>query len=103
MKKEAPYDDEREDLRRKLGCRDDGHAQVQRAVVDLMLEGMAALVGRDADRGDGTAVIDIGGEAESLAARIVMVPEHVVDLDNLNIAEPGVSENPPGCVSTSAT
>ena len=96
VEKEASQDDEGKNLRGELGCRDDLHPQVQRAVVHLVLEGVTALVGGDAHRGDRVAVIDIGGEAEPLAGRIVVVSEHVVDLLDAHIGDPRVGKNP-GC------
>ena len=52
VEEEAAHDHEGEDLRGKLRDRNDLHAEIERAVVELVLQRVAAFVRSDADRGD---------------------------------------------------
>ena len=58
-----------------------------------MLEGMAALVRSNADRGDGVTVIDIGRETEPLVGRVVVITKHPVNRNHLDIVDPGIGKN----------
>ena len=99
VEEESAHDHEGEDLRGELRGRNDLHPQVKRAVVELVLQRVAAFVRGDADRGDRSAVVDIGGEAEALGGGIVMVAEHVVDLLDSDIVDPRIGKDAPGGIS----
>ena len=94
VEKKAADDHEGENLRGELGRRDDLHPEIERPVVELVLEGVTALVRGDPDGGDRVAVVDIGREAESLVTRIVVIAEHVVDFLNADIMDSGVGKDP---------
>ena len=95
MEEEAPDDHEGEDLGGELRRWDDLHAEIERAVVFLMLERVTALVGRDADRGDRSAIVDIGGEAELFVGGVVVVAAHVIDLLHPHVVDSRIRQNSP--------
>lgn len=68
------------------------HAQLQRCIGVLVLDGVATFVRSHAQcRGGGSTVIG-GGQHKALPHRVVVVVEELVVLDNGDIVDPGLSQ-----------
>ncbi len=76
-----------DDLAGKLRGADRGHAQVQRRVSLLMLQGVAALMRGDADRGERIALVILRGEHEPLVRGVVVIAEHAFLRDDFHVAD----------------
>ncbi len=58
-----------------VGDADGGHAPLEGGVELFVLDGVTALVGGDAERGDGVAVVVLFGEDEAAVGGVVVVGE----------------------------
>jgi hypothetical protein len=77
----------------EVGRVDGAHAQVQRRVVLLVLERVAALVRGDADAGGGIALVVFRREHELLVDRVVVVAEEAFALDDFHVGDSGPLQN----------
>lgn len=81
------------DLAGEIGRAHRCHAPVQRAVSLLVLNGMPALVRRDAVCGHRVAVKIVRREDEALVRGVVVVAQHFVVREDFHVADAGALED----------
>jgi hypothetical protein len=80
-------------LASKVGEPNCRHAPLQRSVTDVVLDGVTALMRSDTQCSRGLTVEVAAGEHETLVQGVVMVPEQLIELNDLDVVDAGGLEN----------
>jgi hypothetical protein len=81
------------DLRGHGGDRDQAHAQVERLVADLVLDGVSGLVRGHAERGQAGAPVVRAAQGQALVHRVIVVAELAADFDDVHVGDPGLAHD----------
>ena len=87
----------------ELGHGHDCHAQLERRIALLVLDGVSTFVCGDAEGSNRRSIVNICRKAKPLVCRIVVIAEHVVDLNHIDIADVSRGQNLPRRLRTGHT